>query len=149
MTLKNAAAGLPHGGGKVVVFADPKMPRPDKERLIRALACALGEVPEYIMAPDMGTDEECMAWIRDENQAGWRGCPPDSAVSPWMKWAPRPGGSDMPRRWPYRIAASATSVWKRRGWRSRALARGRACRPFSGRTESRPGGRLRHPGSGI
>ena len=26
MTFKNAAAGLPHGGGKSVIFADPKMP---------------------------------------------------------------------------------------------------------------------------
>jgi glutamate dehydrogenase (NAD(P)+) len=67
MTLKNAAAGLPHGGGKVVVFADPKMPKPDKERLMRALACALRDVRGYIMGPDMGTDEECMAWIKDEN----------------------------------------------------------------------------------
>ncbi|MGA7576774.1 MAG: Glu/Leu/Phe/Val family dehydrogenase [Desulfobaccales bacterium] len=75
MTFKHAAAGLPHGGGKVVVSADPKMPRADKERLIRALACALGEVPEYIMAPDMGTDEECMAWIRDEGIQGVAGLP--------------------------------------------------------------------------
>ncbi len=66
MTLKHAAAGLPQGGGKVVVYADPKMPKRDKERLIRALACALRHVQEYIMAPDMGTDEECMAWIKDE-----------------------------------------------------------------------------------
>ncbi|MFZ5453662.1 MAG: Glu/Leu/Phe/Val family dehydrogenase [Thermodesulfobacteriota bacterium] len=66
MTMKNAAAGLPHGGGKVVLFGDPKMPKPDKERLIRALACSLRDVQEYILAPDMGTDEECMAWIKDE-----------------------------------------------------------------------------------
>lgn len=66
MTLKNAAAGLPHGGGKVVLRGDPNMPKADKERLIRALACALREVEEYIFAPDMGTDEECMAWIKDE-----------------------------------------------------------------------------------
>jgi glutamate dehydrogenase (NAD(P)+) len=66
MTLKNAAAGLPHGGGKVVLYGDPKMPKPDKERLIRALACSLREVQEYIFAPDMGTDEECMAWVKDE-----------------------------------------------------------------------------------
>ena len=26
MTLKNAAAGLPHGGGKSVIFGDPRMP---------------------------------------------------------------------------------------------------------------------------
>jgi len=66
MTLKNAAAGLPHGGGKVVLYGDPKMPQPDKERLIRALACSLRSEVEYIFAPDMGTDEECMAWIKDE-----------------------------------------------------------------------------------
>jgi glutamate dehydrogenase (NAD(P)+) len=66
MTLKNAAAGLPHGGGKAVLYGDPKMPRADKERLIRALACALREVREYIFGPDMGTDETCMAWVKDE-----------------------------------------------------------------------------------
>jgi len=66
MTMKNAAAGLPHGGGKVVVRADPKMPASDKEQLIRALANALRDIKEYILAPDMGTDEQCMAWIKDE-----------------------------------------------------------------------------------
>ncbi len=66
MTFKNAAAGLPHGGGKVVLVGDPKMPASDKQRLIRALAQLLRGEQEYIFAPDMGTDEECMAWIRDE-----------------------------------------------------------------------------------
>ena len=66
MTLKNAAAGLPHGGGKIVLYGDPKMPRRDKEPLIRALAGSLRTAQEYIFAPDMGTDEECMAWIKDE-----------------------------------------------------------------------------------
>jgi glutamate dehydrogenase (NAD(P)+) len=75
MTFKHATAGLPHGGGKVVVFADPKMPKPDKERLIRALASSLRNVLDYIMAPDMGTDEECMAWIKDEVDKGVVGLP--------------------------------------------------------------------------
>jgi glutamate dehydrogenase (NAD(P)+) len=66
MTLKNSAAGLPHGGGKTVVYADPKLPKPNKERLIRALACAVRDFQEYIMGPDIGTDEECMAWAKDE-----------------------------------------------------------------------------------
>lgn len=66
MTFKNAAAGLPHGGGKIVLYGDPKMPKPDKEHLIRALANTLRNEETYIFAPDMGTDEECMAWIRDE-----------------------------------------------------------------------------------
>ncbi|MFQ5774066.1 MAG: Glu/Leu/Phe/Val dehydrogenase [Kiloniellaceae bacterium] len=66
MTLKNAAAGLAHGGGKSVIFADPRMPVSDKERLIRAFACAIGDIKDYIPGPDMGTDEGCMAWIVDE-----------------------------------------------------------------------------------
>jgi len=66
MTLKNAAAGLAHGGGKCVLRADAKMPMAGKQRLIRALACALRDVGEYIFGPDMGTDERCMAWVHDE-----------------------------------------------------------------------------------
>ena len=66
MTLKNAAAGLPHGGGKIVVYGDPKMPKKQKAKLLRGLACALRNEDSYIFAPDMGTDEECMAWVRDE-----------------------------------------------------------------------------------
>lgn len=66
MTLKNAAADLPHGGGKAVLYGDPKMPKEDKEQLLRALAKSLRNVEEYIFAPDMGTNEECMAWVKDE-----------------------------------------------------------------------------------
>jgi len=66
MTLKNAAANLSHGGGKAVLYGDPKMPRGKKEILIRGLAQALRDIKDYILAPDMGTDEECMAWIKDE-----------------------------------------------------------------------------------
>jgi glutamate dehydrogenase (NAD(P)+) len=66
MNLKNAAAGLRYGGGKTVIFGDSKMPRSDKERLIRTLAPALRNVEEYVFAPDIGTDEECIGWVRDE-----------------------------------------------------------------------------------
>lgn len=66
MTLKNAAADLPHGGGKAVLYGDPRMPREQKEQIVRAFACSLAEVEQYIFGPDMGTDEECMAWVRDE-----------------------------------------------------------------------------------
>ncbi|MCW9003634.1 MAG: Glu/Leu/Phe/Val dehydrogenase [Gammaproteobacteria bacterium] len=66
MTFKNAAAGLPHGGGKAVLYGDPKMPKSEKQVLIRGLANALRNEDTYIFAPDMGTDEECMAWVRDE-----------------------------------------------------------------------------------
>ena len=66
MTLKNAAADLPHGGGKSVLIGDPKMPLAQKETLIRGFCRALEEVEQYIFGPDMGTDETCMAWVRDE-----------------------------------------------------------------------------------
>jgi glutamate dehydrogenase (NAD(P)+) len=66
MTLKNAAAGLAHGGGKSVLCGDPRMPRDRKERLVRAFAHALRNEEDYIFGPDMGTDEGCMAWIQDE-----------------------------------------------------------------------------------
>jgi hypothetical protein len=68
MTLKNAAAGLPHVGGKSVIFADPKMALDDEERLIRAFATAIGNLTEYIPGPDMGTDELAMGWIKDETR---------------------------------------------------------------------------------
>lgn len=66
MTLKNAAAGLPHGGGKSVLFGDPRMEEGRKEMLIRAFAKALRGQEDYIFGPDMGTNEVCMAWVRDE-----------------------------------------------------------------------------------
>jgi glutamate dehydrogenase (NAD(P)+) len=66
MTLKNAAAGLAHGGGKSVIVADPKMPIRDKEQLIRAFAVAIASLTEYIPGPDMGTDELAMGWVHDE-----------------------------------------------------------------------------------
>ena len=55
MTLKNAAAGLPHGGGKSGIIADPKTA--DRQRLIRAFARAIRNLVDYIPGPDMGTDE--------------------------------------------------------------------------------------------
>jgi len=66
MTFKNAAAGLPHGGGKAGILADPAMGRAGKERLVRSFARAIGTLTEYVPGPDMGTDEACMGWIHDE-----------------------------------------------------------------------------------
>jgi glutamate dehydrogenase/leucine dehydrogenase len=66
MTLKNAAADLPHGGGKSVILADPKMPPSDKERLVRAFATAIKNLTEYVPGPDMGIDELAMGWVHDE-----------------------------------------------------------------------------------
>lgn len=66
MTLKNAAAGLPHGGGKSVMLGDPHMPNELKERLVRAFAQGIKGLTDYIPGPDMGTDERCMGWVKDE-----------------------------------------------------------------------------------
>lgn len=66
MTWKNAAAGLPYGGGKSVIFGDPHMPSERKEQVIRAFARAIGDIADYIPGPDMGTDELCMGWVKDE-----------------------------------------------------------------------------------
>ena len=66
MTLKNAAAGLPHGGGKAVIIGDPQLPVAEKEALVRAFARAIAPLGDYIPGPDMGTDEACMAWVKDE-----------------------------------------------------------------------------------
>lgn len=64
MTFKNAGAGLPHGGGKAGILADPRTV--DKEPLVRAFARAIRDMRDYIPGPDMGTDESCMAWMHDE-----------------------------------------------------------------------------------
>lgn len=66
MTLKNAMAGLRHGGAKAVIAADPKMSAGEKEEMIRAFASSIRSLDEYIPGPDMGTDETSMAWVFDE-----------------------------------------------------------------------------------
>ena len=66
MTLKNAAAGLPHGGAKSVIFGDPSMDPEIKEQWIRAFAQGIKGITDYIPGPDMGTNEAAMAFIRDE-----------------------------------------------------------------------------------
>ncbi|MDH3614561.1 MAG: Glu/Leu/Phe/Val dehydrogenase [Gammaproteobacteria bacterium] len=66
MTFKNASAGLPHGGAKSVIFADPAMDIAAKEELMRAYAQAIMPITDYIPGPDMGTNETAMAWVKDE-----------------------------------------------------------------------------------
>lgn len=66
MTYKNAAAGLPHGGGKAGILAPPNLDPAAREGLIRAFAVAIKGLTTYIPGPDMGTDETCMAWVKDE-----------------------------------------------------------------------------------
>lgn len=64
MTLKNALAAIPHGGGKSGLIADPH--RSDKQDLFRIFARAIRDLTDYIPGPDMGSDESCMACIQDE-----------------------------------------------------------------------------------
>jgi glutamate dehydrogenase (NAD(P)+) len=66
MTLKNALAGLPHGGGKAGIIAEPNDPQ--KEVYFRVFAKQIRHLYEYIPGPDMGSNEESMAWIYDEIQ---------------------------------------------------------------------------------
>jgi len=65
MTLKNAMAGLAHGGGKSAIVADPTMAPAEKIQLIRAFGHAIRDLEDYIPGPDMGTNEQYMAHLRD------------------------------------------------------------------------------------
>jgi glutamate dehydrogenase (NAD(P)+) len=64
MTFKNAAADIPHGGGKSGIIADPETE--NKHELIRSFARGIEPVTDYIPGPDMGTDERCMAIVYKE-----------------------------------------------------------------------------------
>jgi glutamate dehydrogenase/leucine dehydrogenase len=66
MTLKNAAAGLAHGGGKAGIVAEPRMPAAEKIHLVRSFGRAIRDLVEYIPGPDMGTNEACMGHLYDE-----------------------------------------------------------------------------------
>ncbi len=69
MTWKTALVGLPFGGAKGGVRVDPiGLTRPEIQRLTRRYTAELINVigPETdIPAPDMGTNEQVMAWIMD------------------------------------------------------------------------------------
>lgn len=69
MTWKCALIGVPYGGAKGGVAVDPKkLSRNELERLSRRYASELMPVlgPEKdIPAPDVGTDEQTMAWFMD------------------------------------------------------------------------------------
>ena len=66
MTIKNAAAGLSHGGGKSGIRLLAPNTAARRESVVRAFAQAIRHLVDYIPGPDMGTDETAMAWIRDE-----------------------------------------------------------------------------------
>ena len=64
MTFKNAAAGLPHGGSKAGIMADPKTS--NKEHLLRIFARAIERLHDYIPGLDMCAIKSCMAYIFNE-----------------------------------------------------------------------------------
>jgi len=69
MSWKCAIVGLPHGGAKGGVAIDPTpLSRAEKQRLTRRYTAEILPiigVDKDIPAPDMGTDEQTMAWIMD------------------------------------------------------------------------------------
>ena len=69
MTWKCAVVNIPFGGAKGGVICDPsKMSKSELERLTRRYTAALGDWfgPERdIPAPDIGTNEQTMAWVMD------------------------------------------------------------------------------------
>jgi glutamate dehydrogenase/leucine dehydrogenase len=66
MTVKNALAGLPHGGGKAGILTVRGLGAADHERIMRAFAVAIQHLTDYIPGPDMGTTETSMAYVHDE-----------------------------------------------------------------------------------
>jgi glutamate dehydrogenase/leucine dehydrogenase len=66
MTLKNAVASLPYGGGKAGITLAPSLEGAPLDREMRALAKAIEQLTDFIPGPDMGADESCMAVICDE-----------------------------------------------------------------------------------
>ena len=69
MTIKNAALGLPYGGAKGGVRVDPRaFSRAELERITRRYTSEIGIVigpDKDIPAPDVGTNEQTMAWMMD------------------------------------------------------------------------------------
>jgi glutamate dehydrogenase (NAD(P)+) len=77
MTIKNAALNLPYGGAKGGVRVDPAaLSRAELERVTRRYTSEIGLLigpGRDIPAPDVGTDEQIMAWMMDTystNQGG-------------------------------------------------------------------------------
>ena len=69
MSIKHAVGGIPAGGGKGGIKADPsKMSEGEYERLIRGFMRRLAPKGAYTDVPgaDIGTDTRAMAWMLDE-----------------------------------------------------------------------------------
>ncbi len=69
MTIKNAALNLPYGGAKGGVRMNPLVHTPNEiERITRRYTSEIGSVigpSKDIPAPDVGTNEQTMAWMMD------------------------------------------------------------------------------------
>ena len=75
MTLKNAAANLPYGGGKAGIVADTDLSDEAHEKIIRGFAQLIRPYKnKYVPGPDVGTNDKDMKTIAIENGI-------DSAVS--------------------------------------------------------------------
>jgi glutamate dehydrogenase (NAD(P)+) len=75
MTLKNAAAELPYGGGKSGIVADPETSPEEHTEIVRGFARLIRRYRHmYVPGPDVGTNDEDMKTIAIENGI-------DSAVS--------------------------------------------------------------------
>ena len=68
MTLKNAAANLPYGGGKAGIIADRDLSDEDHDEIIRGFAQLFRPYNNvYIPGPDVGTNDKDMKTIAIEN----------------------------------------------------------------------------------
>lgn len=68
MTLKNAAAQLPYGGGKSGIVAKPGLPHDQHTEIVRRFARLIYRYKEiYLPGPDVGTNDEDMKTIAIEN----------------------------------------------------------------------------------
>ncbi|MFW9950905.1 MAG: Glu/Leu/Phe/Val dehydrogenase dimerization domain-containing protein [Candidatus Thorarchaeota archaeon] len=68
MTLKNAAANLPYGGGKSGIVAERNLPPGLHEEIVRGFARLISRYKEiYVPGPDVGTNDADMKTIAIEN----------------------------------------------------------------------------------
>jgi glutamate dehydrogenase/leucine dehydrogenase/CBS domain-containing protein len=64
MTLKNAAANLPYGGGKAGIVADPKLPPDIHQEIVRRFARLIFRYRDiFLPGPDVGTNDADMKII--------------------------------------------------------------------------------------
>ncbi len=68
MTLKNAAANLPYGGGKGGIIAERGLSKDEHEQIVKSYARLIRRYKEiYVPGPDVGTNDADMKTIAIEN----------------------------------------------------------------------------------